>query len=282
MENINYFLVEANRLKVNSYAFVKKDFVVNLFNFLYDGYDSKELRRIESRYENMLSAYDSVIDLYDFSVLCIKRNLESNIKYISSTDSTLLRTIYLKGRVLKEYKELSFVMFMLGMVDMEDYFKYCTDLSYFGSKFYITRVKNTHSVSKGYISISIKYYSMFIGYFFKNSLNGVNYGCHPLDFLSVMLKYDYSDTLSKYRNIIKMLRDIGIDSEMCSGIELSNEILEKYHNELGILVALMGSELSKECVVDILSRCDIYLQDAVLNDVNYILSIGTPGVDYIM
>lgn len=291
MENMNYFLVETNRLKVNNYAFISSDLVLKLLDFVYNGYDGKVKRKLESIYRTKFSIESNYylhgvelgkLNLGVFGISCIKDNLNGKVKCISSNTSTLIKGIYTRGKVFKEYREFAFILFLLGMVDIEDYLKYAIDLTYFGSKFCVTGLKNEEYRvrPKDKICIPARYYIKLIGYYFKNSLNDINYGCSPLDFISVILKYDYLDKCSRYDYIIGALREVGIDYDMCSSVEVSSDIVNKYPNEMGILVALMGKRLSKKGTLYILSRCDAYLQDAVLNSAEYIRSIGMPGVYY--
>lgn len=254
--NIDYFLVEANRYKLMGYEKFSLEYILDLVNFIYG----------DCPHNSLINKYmkgctvDTQGKRYYYLNLDIKTGRPKAYEIIktqkhlaTSWENPVVRQIYIMSLTNHAYKELAYIMFLLGMVNVGDYLNFNRDVDYVVSRISIKAPRKTPYGSKGVV-ISLKNYITLMGFYFKNALSGTQYGVNALDFV-----YNAYKTASKYsKDPLSYVYD-GFSVALEVGIslpEISENMFKKYVSEIAIISGLTEiSEELKSKLLDYFIKC---------------------------
>lgn len=276
-KNMNYFLIEANKVKLGGYVKIKNSFLINIINLLYEPGTSA--------YNKLISRYSSGISsgYGHTSVQNLIPNIFKNYKYLASSGTNLvLSNIYDKARLNHAYRELAFVLFITGLVDSRDYLKHCPDIYSVMNRLSVESdvSQDTEEVFKPLV-ISNKEYCELMGMLLKNTSEGVDYGLSPYDFIYHMLKVFGAD-YNRYDYVCGFMEDLGISD--FTKLKLSSAIIEKYPEEVTVVLPVLSKYMKPESsfrVLDkVLYKVSPSLMEVVLRNYNFIINSGMRGIEY--
>ena len=234
--NINYFLVEANRFKLNNYNKVPLDYIMDLISYIYEGSPMVNL----SKKFTKGSVEENGKKYYYFN-----KDLKSNTKaysiintqkYLATmSNNTIVKQIYVLSFTDNAYKELAFVLFLLGVVNTEDYLPMNRDISYIVSRFTIKPPRRDVYSSKGII-ITLQDYISLMGLYYKNAMKGVRYGVNPLDFVWNAYKRAKDFSNNEVSMVMTVFKGVLGDDVSFPQVDFVN--YSKYLDELAILAGV--------------------------------------------
>lgn len=255
--NINYVLLQANKLKITGYNELDVELIKGLAMFL--SYNSSD----PNFYVLQSKKVDKVINKYTSG-----RRRDSNategsifipvssfiIGFKTSRTSPLVedyvkRVIYPKLRLSAAYRELGFVLFMLGFVNRRTYLTYETDVNYVMNK-----ISPKSHADVLYLSPSLYVDAMLL--YIENMSAGMDYGFSVYDFvyraMQVYSMFKLKDINKWTRRLIKRFSNMSISNLDC--FRVSDGILEKYPEEVLMVAANQEGILSKEGIVELLQK----------------------------
>lgn len=255
--NINYVLLQANKLKITGYNELDVELIKGLAMFL--SYNSSD----PNFYVLQSKKVDKVINKYTSG-----RRRDSNategsifipvssfiIGFKTSRTSPLVedyvkRVIYPKLRLSAAYRELGFVLFMLGFVNRRTYLTYETDVNYVMNK-----ISPKSHADVLYLSPSLYVDAMLL--YIENMSAGMDYGFSVYDFvyraMQVYSMFKLKDINKWTRRLIKRFSNMFISNLDC--FRVSDGILEKYPEEVLMVAANQEGILSKEGIVELLQK----------------------------
>lgn len=255
--NINYVLLQANKLKITGYNELDVELIKGLAMFL--SYNSSD----PNFYVLQSKKVDKVINKYTSG-----RRRDSNategsifipvssfiIGFKTSRTSPLVedyvkRVIYPKLRLSAAYRELGFVLFMLGFVNRRTYLTYETDVNYVMNK-----ISPKSHADVLYLSPSLYVDAMLL--YIENMSAGMDYGFSVYDFvyraMQVYSMFKLKDINKWTRRLIKRFSNMSISNLDC--FRVSDGILEKYPEEVLMVAANQEGILSKEGMIELLQK----------------------------
>ena len=254
--NINYFLIEANRFKLNRFERVPLDFILELISYIYDG---NAMVNLTKRFVNNSVVGDDGVKYFYFNLDTASNRKDKaygiiNTQRYLATISTnsKVRQIYVMSLTDPSYKELAFVLFLLGVVNTEDYLKFNVDINYVVSRFDI-RVKRDARWYTEYrgIVISVQDYISLMGIYYKNAMEGARYNVNPLDFIWNAIDKFKNYGTGKLNSLLSSLRSvIGCVSSLPV---VQDDIFLKYIQELAVVASF--TKLTEEDKSRFINAC---------------------------
>lgn len=226
-------LIEANRVKIRGYKQVSLSFAQHVVNTLY-GAGARHVAMFERKFRSSLSKEGEVI------IAKYTSGLYSELKTLTRSDrNPVLKKIYNLAKINSSYKELAFVMFLMGVVDTRDFLVNFRDIGYIMDRVVVTpkynRIVNT--VDKRF-SVSFKAHNDFMAVCFELATKGIDFGVHPLDFLYHILNHTWETRGSReYDYVIKTLQKMDMSS--VDSIFIDEKLIDKYPEEIGVILPFM-------------------------------------------
>ena len=255
--NINYVLLQANKLKITGYNELDVELIKGLAMFL--SYNSSD----PNFYVLQSKKVDKVINKYTSGGRRGSNATEGStfipvssfiIGFKTSRTSLLVedyvrRVIYPKLRLSAAYRELGFVLFMLGFVNRRTYLTYETDVNYVMNK-----ISPKSHADVLYLSPSLYVDAMLL--YIENMSAGMDYGFSVYDFvyraMQVYSMFKLKDINKWTRRLIKRFSNMSISNLDC--FRVSDGILEKYPEEVLMVAANQEGILSKDGMVELLQK----------------------------
>lgn len=144
------------------------------------------------------------------------------------------------------------------------------------------------------IPITDETYNKIMAMFFVNAMHGVKYGSlSPFDFIYRMKKYVYIQTSDSNRFVVSArtttdsckvpyglynIRKIMCRVNDVETVDVSEEELAKYSNEIVLTLPWIHSKLSKDIVLRALDMADPEVSLSVVKGVDLTVYLGNPGV----
>ena len=144
------------------------------------------------------------------------------------------------------------------------------------------------------IPITDETYNNIMAMFFVNAMHGVKYGnLSPFDFIYRMKKYVYIQTSDSNRFVVSArtttdsckvpyglynIRKIMCRVSDVENVEVSEEELTEYSNEIVLTLPWIHSKLSKDTVLRALDMADPEVSLSVVKGVDLTMYLGNPGV----
>ena len=266
--NINYFLVEANRFKLNNYVKIPTDYIMELISYIYDGNAMANLSKkfIKGSVEENGKRYFYFNKDHKTNNNSKAYNLINTQKYLATmANNTIVKQIYILSFTDNAYKELAFVMFLLGVVNTEDYLTMNRDISYIVSRFVVKPSRREIYANKGII-ITLQDYLTLMALYYKNAVKGVRYGVNPFDFV-----YNAYNKAKAFSNnaLEQVLTAFGNVLENPENLpNLSDTVFNKYDTELAIISGVTKlSEEEKMLLIDHFLRKGDYIDNSIFLNV---------------
>lgn len=277
---INYFLIEANKIKLGGYAGIKYSFLVKLVDFLYpDGVGKERLQYKYRGYMGKTYTGKVSVDNYPIPASTFVQNIVNGQRYLLTSEDPLIAEIYLKARVNPAYKEFAFILFLVGAVNSYDYLKCFTDVNDVTSRFTVSKYKckGDDDIFRP-LMMTNKQYANLMGMYLVNTSNGVDYGFSAYDFVYHILnsmgaknKVIYSDG-NKFEDSIKFIKGLKIGALSC--FSLNKGIVSKYTDEVGVMLPIISGALKPNVrdnvIMYVLKNGRPDLAEAILRDPDFI------------
>lgn len=255
--NINYVLLQANKLKITGYNELDVELIKGLAMFLsYNSSDpnfyvlqSKKVDKVinkctTGRRRGSNTTEGSIFIPVSSFIIGFKTSRTSPL-----VEDYVKRVIYPKLRLSAAYRELGFVLFMLGFVNRRTYLTYETDVNYVMSK-----ISPKSHADVLYLSPSLYVDAMLL--YIENMSSGMDYGFSVYDFvyraMQVYSMFKLKDINKWTRRLIKRFSNMSISNLDC--FRVSDGILEKYPEEVLMVAANQEGILSKEGMVELLQK----------------------------
>lgn len=255
--NINYVLLQANKLKITGYNELDVELIKGLAMFLsYNSSDpnfyvlqSKKVDKVinkctTGRRRDSNATEGSIFIPVSSFIIGFKTSRTSPL-----VEDYVRRVIYPKLRLSAAYRELGFVLFMLGFVNRRTYLTYETDVNYVMNK-----ISPKSHADVLYLSPSLYVDAMLL--YIENMSAGMDYGFSVYDFvyraMQVYSMFKLKDINKWTRHLIKRFSNMSISNLDC--FRVSDGILEKYPEEVLMVAANQEGILSKEGMVELLQK----------------------------
>lgn len=255
--NINYVLLQANKLKITGYNELDVELIKGLAMFLSHNSSDPNFYVLQSKkVDKVINKYTSgrrsgsnatkgsiFIPISSF-IIGFKTSRTSHL-----VEDYVRRVIYPKLRLSAAYRELGFVLFMLGFVNRRTYLTYETDVNYVMNK-----ISPKSHADVLYLSPSLYVDAMLL--YIENMSSGMDYGFSVYDFvyraMQVYSMFKLKDINKWTRRLIKRFSNMSISNLDC--FRVSDGILEKYPEEVLMVAANQEGILSKEGMVELLQK----------------------------
>ena len=255
--NINYVLLQANKLKITGYNELDVELIKGLAMFLsYNSSDPNFYVLQSKKVDNVINKYTSggrrgsnategsiFIPVSSF-IIGFKTSRTSPL-----VEDYVRRVIYPKLRLSAAYRELGFVLFMLGFVNRRTYLTYETDVNYVMNK-----ISPKSHADVLYLLPSLYVDAMLL--YIENMSAGMDYGFSVYDFvyraMQVYSMFKLKDINKWTRRLIKRFSNMSISNLDC--FRVSDGILEKYPEEVLMVAANQEGILSKDGMVELLQK----------------------------
>lgn len=255
--NINYVLLQANKLKITGYNELDVELIKGLAMFLSHNSSDPNFYVLQSKkVDKVINKYTSgrrsgsnatkgsiFIPISSF-IIGFKTSRTSHL-----VEDYVRRVVYPKLRLSAAYRELGFVLFMLGFVNRRTYLTYETDVNYVMSK-----ISPKSHADVLYLSPSLYVDAMLL--YIENMSSGMDYGFSVYDFvyraMQVYSMFKLKDINKWTRRLIKRFSNMSISNLDC--FRVSDGILEKYPEEVLMVAANQEGILSKEGMVELLQK----------------------------
>lgn len=299
LRNINYYMLEASRIEVNFFRKTTVDFVLDLVDLLYQGYSDKGVSRIKNKIlDSFGRAFNTAwyIQQGDVAIMIYSeytfRHSLSGVKLVNSQNNNFLHSLYEKMAFSTVHYNLAFLLFLLGLVDRDDYLRWNTNVESitsvigFSDSTYMNEVlyRSSDPVDEGkyLLYLNERGYCNLLSSYIRNASNyHTDYGYNVYDFIYNMLKgrkaISWQVILQKkdYRRIIRAFNLTGISNYDIFVISPSE--IPKYAEEIAVVLPLITNYVDKRwqlCVVnEIIKKANPNLQDLIFNNFDIIKSL---------
>lgn len=254
-----YLLISAKQLRINGYTRISMQMVRKLEEELYGSNSVKLNKKLHKMYD-------------DSDIIGLKMYTDTFVhtqEYLLDSSNALIRVIYLNGLTNSDYAEVGFMLCVLGLVNTRDYLANNRNINAFVDRFELVSKRKFASDMSMTGSM---FYDIMSLYLYNMSM-GIKYGYSPYDLLYHMSKkfkmnlvnMDYRRAVGSFVSL--KLKDYSI-------FNLSKEILDKYIDEVGLMLPMLVSRgiVNNNDICKILVRLPALLVSAILENPVFILA----------
>lgn len=244
--NINYLLVESNRVKLGGYETISEKFLNNLVDSLYS--DIKPGQFLKSKYHKL--SRGGYLQISGISGM-----IHRDKRLLTSEESRELSKIYLKAYTDDNYAELVFILFITGCVNTKDLLCKFTDISFIVSKF-----SKRPSMPK--LRINSQGYRDLMACLIENTSSGIDYGYCVYDFV-----YHICKSAKLPNTVLACLKTLKLVNASCFSV-CDKKVLDKYKEEISYMLPLIVDRgcINGNDLVYVLSNVPYGIQIRVLSD----------------
>lgn len=261
MQNVNYLLIEANKIKLGGYDVVPIKFLLYAVDYIYSDCPERGSKLATFYTKKQNNGYVRISDL------CTE--FPYNKAYLlDCEESGQLRYFCMQGIINANYAELVFILLVCGIGKSSSILRYFKNVSAVTSRIRVKSknyneksVQNTSVISGLWVTGG--FYCKLMSMYIENASRGVSYGFGVYDFIYHIVK-----TCGKrWDKIDNYLSRLSISSWSCFEVN-SKDVLSKYKEEIACMIPYIYGNISlnKSVYVRLLSLVDFRLQGVVYSN----------------